>query len=318
MKKFDIITFGSASEDIFITSKDFFKKDLKFSIGDKTDIDEIYIRTGGGGTNTATTFALQGFKTAFCGSVGKDYAGFLILMDLKRFKIATNFVHSFENKTTNHSVILSEKEKGRVILVYREASNYLPKNFNLEKLNADWYYLSPLGGQFAKKTKAIIRFAKKNNIKVAFNPSKYQISLFKNEIQTLLPLIDVFLVNEKESKLLFGNYKDEMSLFKKISKYISGYFVITKGSKGSVVFDKEKIYQTGITNVKVTDRTGAGDAYGAGFVTGLIKTNDPIFAIQLATANSGACLKKWGAKEGLLKQNDKYPKIKVKTINFKR
>ena len=63
MKKFDIITFGSASEDIFITSKGFFKKRLCFPVGEKIEIDQILIRTGGGGTNTAATFSLQGFKT---------------------------------------------------------------------------------------------------------------------------------------------------------------------------------------------------------------------------------------------------------------
>lgn len=311
MKKFDVITFGSASEDIFITSKDFFKKGLRFSIGEKTDIDEIYISTGGGGTNTAATFSLQGLKTAFCGSIGKDYGGFLVLMDLKRFNIATDLVYSFENKTTNHSVILSEKEKGRAILVYREASNYLPKNFSLEKLRASWYYLAPLGGQFAKNTKKIIKFAKKNNIKVALNPSKFQIALFKKEIHKLLPLVDVFILNDKESKLLFGNYKDEKTLFKKIAKDVSGYLIITKGNKGSVVLTNKTIYQAGIVNAKVTDRTGAGDAYGAGFVTGLIKENNPVFAIQFATANSGACIRKWGAKEGLLKEGQKFPKTKI-------
>jgi len=317
MEKFDIITFGSASEDIFITSKDFFRRNLCFPVGEKIEIDQILIRTGGGGTNTAATFSLQGFKTAFCGCVGKDYAGFLVLMDLKRFGISSEFVYSFENKTTNHSVILSEQEKGRTILVYRDASNYPPKNFNLNKLKTSWFYLAPLGGRFARNSKKIINFAKKNKIKVALNPSKLQIALLKNEIYKLLPKIDVLLVNEQEARMLFGSYKNEQTLFQKLRKYVSGYLIITKGNKGSVVLDGKNIFKAGIIKVKVQDRTGAGDAYGSGFVAGIIKRNDPIFAIQLATANSAACLEQWGAKEGLLKGNQKFPKIKVKTINCK-
>ena len=316
MKKFDIITFGSASEDIFISSKEFFKKKLCFPIGEKIEIDKILIKTGGGGTNTAATFSLQGFKTAYCGCVGKDYAGFLVLMDLKRFGICADFVETFENKTTNHSVILSEKEKGRVILVYRDASRYLPQNFDLEKLKSKWYYLAPLSGQFAKNTLKIIKFAKKNKIRVAINPSKEQIVILKNKIEKWIGLVDVLIVNENEAKLLFGRYRSEKSLFKKLKREIRGYLIITKGKKGSVVFDGKNIFQAGIVKTKVEDRTGAGDAYGAGFVAGLIKTNDPIFAIQLATANSAACLKQWGAKEGLLKKNQIFSKAKIYNLKL--
>jgi len=316
MKKFDIITFGSASEDIFISSKEFFKKKLCFPIGEKIEIDKILIKTGGGGTNTAATFSLQGFKTAYCGCVGKDYAGFLVLMDLKRFGICADFVETFENKTTNHSVILSEKEKGRVILVYRDASRYLPQNFDLEKLKSKWYYLAPLSGQFAKNTLKIIKFAKKNKIRVAINPSKEQIVILKNKIEKWIGLVDVLIVNENEAKLLFGRYRSEKSLFKKLKREIRGYLVITKGKKGSIVFGEKNIFQAGIVKTKVEDRTGAGDAYGAGFVAGLIKTNDPIFAIQLATANSAACLKQWGAKEGLLKKNQIFSKAKIYNLKL--
>jgi len=260
MKKFDIITFGSASEDIFITSKDFFQRNLCFPVGEKIEIDKILIRSGGGGTNTAATFSLQGFKTAYCGCVGKDYAGFLVLMDLKRFGVCADFVETFENKTTNHSVILSEKEKGRVILVYRDASRYLPQNFDLEKLKSKWYYLAPLSGQFAKNTLKIIKFAKKNKIRVAINPSKEQIVILKNKIEKWIGLVDVLIVNENEAKLLFGRYRSEKSLFKKLKREIRGYLIITKGKKGSIVFGEKNIFQAGIVKTKVEDRTGAGDA----------------------------------------------------------
>ena len=112
MKKYEIITFGSASEDVFVFSKKFLNKKLCFPLGDKIEMDKIIIRTGGGGVNTATTFALQGLNTAYCGSVGKDYAGFSILLDLKRFSISTEFLESLDKKITNHSVIFS-KQIGR-------------------------------------------------------------------------------------------------------------------------------------------------------------------------------------------------------------
>ena len=315
MQKYDIITFGSASEDVFVFSKEFFNKKLCFPLGDKIEMDKIIIRTGGGGVNTAATFALQGLKTAYCGSVGKDYAGFSILLDLKKFRISTEFLSSLEKKTTNHSVILSKQEQGRVILVYRDASNYLPENFNLRNFKADWFYLAPLGGEFAKKTKDIIHFAKSHKIKVVFNPGKEQIKELKKDIKDWLPKVDVLLPNEKEAKILFGDYKKPEDLFKKIKLYLKGIIVTGEGEK-SVAFDGKNIYRAGEVKAKVADKTGAGDAFSSGFVSGLIKTSDIKAALQLATANTAACVQKWGAKEGLLTQSQKYQKVSVKVSKF--
>ncbi|MBU3918441.1 carbohydrate kinase family protein, partial [Patescibacteria group bacterium] len=281
-----------------------------FPLGDKIEMDKILIRTGGGGTNAAATFANQGIETAYCGSVGKDYAGFSILLDLKRFGISAEFLSSLKDKTTNHSIILSKKEKGKVILVHRDASGYLPKDFSLNKIKADWFYLAPLSGEYAKQTKKIIDFAYKNKIKVAFNPSKEQIELYKKSIKSILPKIDVLLTNEKETEMLFGK-SDIKAICEDIKPFLKGIF-ITGGRSGLIGFDGKFIYKADVFKSKITDLTGAGDAFGSGLVAGLINGYDITQAIQLGSANTVACIKEWGAKEGLLEKGKKYKKIKIK------
>ena len=311
MNKYDIITFGSASEDVFVFSKEFFNKKLCFPLGDKIEMDKIMIKIGGGGVNTATTLALQGLRTAYCGSVGEDYAGFSILLDLKKNHISTKFLKSLDKKTSNHSVILSKKEEGKAILVYRNASNCLPKNFDLKKMHTHWFYLAPLGGEFAKETKKIINFANKNKIKVAFNPSKEQINELKKGIKNWLPKIDILLPNEKEAKMLFGDYKKPEELFRRIEPYLRG-IIVTGEAEGSVAFDGKNIYRAKKLETKIADKTGAGDAFDSGFISIFIKTNDIEKSLQFATANSSACVQKFGAKEGILRKGQKYQKVNVK------
>src|SRR5262245_60451251 len=99
---YDIITFGSATQDINLKQKNVtsleYRKDLHshegvcFPIGSKIEIDDIQFHSGGGGTNTATTFALQGFKVAFYGVVGNDISAKSILQELKQLGIDTRFV----------------------------------------------------------------------------------------------------------------------------------------------------------------------------------------------------------------------------------
>lgn len=311
MMKYDIVTFGSASEDILIFSDDFFKKEIRLLLGDKVDIDGMFVKSGGGGTNVAATFALQGFRTAFCGCVGMDCGSFLIMSDLKKFGIETEFLGVLKDVPTNRSVILSGRKMGRVILIYRGASGYPPPNFNLEKTFARWFYLAPLSGKMAKKTWEIIRFANKNNIKIAINPGKEQINYLKKNLKKLLLSVDVLILNKEEAKDLFGN-NNQKEIFEK--KWNKEYVLITDDKRGAVVFNKKNIWSAGIFNVKVADKTGAGDAFGSGFVAGLMQSNDPVYSAQLAVANSHGCIQKLGAKEGLLRKNDVWKKIAIKKI----
>lgn len=112
---FDIITFGSATWDIALNlPKVKIKKEVNlivdkgilFNLGSKIDISNINTNFGGGGINTATTFALQGLKTAYCGAIGKDIGGREILNYLKEKRIDTSLVKVTDEKKTNTSVII--------------------------------------------------------------------------------------------------------------------------------------------------------------------------------------------------------------------
>ncbi|MDO8264878.1 MAG: PfkB family carbohydrate kinase, partial [Candidatus Parcubacteria bacterium] len=77
------------------------------------------------------------------------------------------------------------------------------------------------------------------------------------------------------------------------------------------VSDGKYLYRAKSPKIKVVDRTGAGDAFGSGFVSGFIKKGTVDEAIQMGTANAIACLKDWGAKDGLLRSGQKWQRVKV-------
>ena len=108
------------------------------------------------------------------------------------------------------------------------------------------------------------------------------------------------ILNKKEAAQLATDKKN------------NGITIITKGADGVDVFAGECLYKAASLGLKAVDTTGAGDAFGSGFVAGLIQKGDIVFAIQLAMANSGYNLTKWGAKDGLLKKGQEWPKVEVK------
>jgi sugar/nucleoside kinase (ribokinase family) len=322
---YDVITFGAASRDIFLNAKKFsvgdFKKDhiekeILLPFGHKIEIDEIHFHSGGGGTNSATTFIKQGLKTAFCGVIGKDLEGDQILKELKNKKIETEFIVRNNQKPTNVSIIFSTP-KNRTILIYRGASEFLSiKQIPWSKIkNTKWFYLAPLGKELLKTFKELINFAKDNQIKIMVNPSIFELKLNSKDLERLLKKIDILILNQEESQMLVkDNTLKEEKLVKKIKNIFPGILlIVTNGEKKIFVSAEKFLYSALPPKQKVIDTTGAGDAFGAGFLSGYIKTKGNIvYSIQVALANSANCIQKWGAKEGLLNKNQKFKKIKVK------
>ena len=138
---FDVITIGTATRDVFLTSSLFKvlkdKAHLKkigfktgeaecFAMGSKLEIERPAVTVGGGAANAAVTFARQNFRTAAIMKVGDDDLGEGIVNDLKKEKITT-FVAKDKENGTAYSTILLTPGGERTILVYRGASGNFKK-----------------------------------------------------------------------------------------------------------------------------------------------------------------------------------------------
>jgi len=323
---YDIITFGSAAQDVHLKSKAFtVLKDNKdfitgegicMPLGSKIDVEDIFFTSGGSGTNVAATFAKQGFHTAFCGAIGVDSAGLEIVRELKHLRIDTKFVVKKKEKHTTHSIIVSSTGEDRTILIYLGASGLLSKNDILWKKikKAKWFYLAPLKDLFCEAFEEIVNFAHENNIKIAVNPSKEQLSLPPEKLKNIFQKVDILFLNQEEASFLTKiPFEEEKEIFKKIDELCPGIAVMTKGGDGVVVSDGKYLYSAmPDENRKIIDTTGAGDSFASGFLSDLIRYNGDIEkAIQLGLANSEANLSEIGAKTGLLEKNSKFEKAKV-------
>lgn len=319
---YDIITLGSATMDIVVKPKNLsvlkYKKDsfegegISLPIGSKIEVDDMKFFSGGGGTNTAATFALQGLKTAYLGSIGTDVAGREIMQELRNFKINTSLMSFTDKKPTNHSIVILTEERDRTILSYRGASDLMNRNnIPWRKIKSKWLYLAPLHGPLCDISEEIVDFAKQNKMKVALNPNVSQLCL-KNFLG-ILNKIDVLLLNQEEASFLTKiPFSQEKEIFKKIDEMCPGIAIMTKGREGVVVSDGKYIYSAKAPfETKIVDTTGAGDSFGSGFITELMRTNDVEKAIQLGMANSQGCLSEMGAKNGLLKKGQDYKKVEV-------
>lgn len=297
---FDVITFGSATFDIFLKDRklgNFLKKGFfQIPLGEKINLEKIDIFSGGGGMNTAITFAKQKLKTAYCGSIGNDVSGGEIIRELKEKKVDCSFVKKINGSQTNMSVIFSPK-KERTIFNYCDASKKITFGDILKNqiTKTKWFYLAPIiNFDFLKN---IVNLASQNKIKVFFNPHIEILKNKKTELKKLLGKADILLLNKNEFLILLGQKKFEgiEQLFL-IREFFKGILIITDGEKEIRVLGADNsIYTLIPPKVAVKDNTGAGDALGSGFLVGFIKTKDTGQALKLGLKNSLDCIQKVGA-----------------------
>ncbi|MBR3204151.1 carbohydrate kinase family protein [Candidatus Saccharibacteria bacterium] len=317
-----IVSLGSALQDIYLIDRDDFGtieygnksifKDLE--IGSKYDMDKIDFFIGGGGTNSAVTFAKSGHEAIYIGNIAHDPAGEAILKALDEADVDTSYIYFPPKAKTGCSIILLDSKTGeRTVLTFRGASAKF-QNLNpndLEQINPDWLYTTTLRGDmgtilaFFEKTKEL-------DAKIMFNPGELELKNPK-QVLGLLSEVDVLLINKHEAALLVGGTLLAEQL-KKL-KYYCKTVIITDGSMGGIATNGEKTYRFGIyEDVKIKDTTGAGDAFGSGFLAALSAGWTFKNSLIFASANSTSVVQHLGAKNGIISINKKIHPMPIQLI----
>lgn len=316
-----VVTIGSATLDVYLQSRAFkIVKSEKFltgigeclTLGSKNQVQDIFVDTGGGATNCATTFANLGIETSALTRVGDDLFGGEVQKVLKENRVILNLLQVDKKHKTSYSTLLLLGTGQRSILVYRGASNFL--EFPKKITSTDWFYISSLGGN-VKLLGKFLDYAKKNKIKVMYNPGGGELKQGLGKLKKHFKKLEVLNLNREEaSQLCKVKYGAFDKIVKKL-KVVAPYVVITDGPKGAYVIYKNELWFAKSLGTKPKNTTGAGDAFGSAFCTGLIKKNDLDFALRLGILNSDGVIRKMGAKNGLLQKipdKKQLNKVKIK------
>lgn len=313
---FDVISLGTATYDVFLRSvgMQINDGDICVRYGAKLEVNEIYFDYGGGGTNSAVTFARQGLNVAAVVQIGNDFFGNKITEELKKEKVDTDLI-DIQEGFTDYSTILWAPDGGRTVLVYRGKTRLEVKNIAWNKLDAKWVYVSSLEGnlQIIENLKFQI-----SNCRIMWNPGGRELKQ-KEKVLSLLPKITVLNLNKEEMVELLGDEKD---LLKKAQELPCEHVIITDDKRGAYLWDKKNSvwWKSGIfEDSPRVETTGAGDAFGSGLATGLIKGLSLEDCLYLASANASSVVAMVGAKKGILKDKDlglwDKSKLKIEKLN---
>lgn len=310
--RFDVVTIGAATRDVFVQSKQFERIpsdsapdgwNACLPLGAKIPIDTPVFETGGGATNAAITFARFGCKTACVTRVGNDTGGHEIIARLKKERIDTRGVQRDPKHRTGYSFILIAGTGQRAILSARGASSHLDRHaIAWSRLTSRWIYLTSVARDLAM-LKPIFLHAKRRLTRIAWNPGKGEIELGLKKLFPLLLQTDVLILNVEEAAELANCAPRQLDcIIKTLGQLPRAALVVTDGARGAYAHTRDLLWRVSPLKGKVINTTGAGDAFGSGFVASLIQDGKIPMALQVGALNAFSVVRHMGAQVGILKK----------------
>lgn len=317
-----MVSLGAALQDIYLIDHDDLKPTKvgdeaifgKVLVGSKVDIDRLSYAVGGGGLNSAITFARHGHEAILIANIAHDPAGEAIIRRIDNENIDSSYLGFAKHKATGSSVVLLDSGSGeRTILTYRGASDKFD-NFSeddLELLQPDWLYVTTLRGDMD----TLLRFFEKAaelETRIMFNPGVKELAEPKKLIG-LLENVDVLLVNKSEAaKIVPGTVLTE--LLYRLENYVPTV-IITDGAMGGIAGNRHEAYRFGIyEDAAIKDATGAGDAFGSGFLAHFASGKSFKDSLIFASANSTSVVREIGASVGILTGQEKLHSMPIQEV----
>jgi len=271
-------------------------------VGGKIEVEERFLASGGGGSNTAAGFSRLGLKTSCIARFGDDLFGDFVKKDLEKETFDKRYLVQKKGDVTDYSTILVNPSGSRVILVSRGKTKIDHSIFPWEALDqTGWLYLASLEGNVLL-LEEVVNKAFKKGIMIVLNPGSRELSQ-KEKLISLFPKVKALVLNKEEAEM-FTQEKEDDKVFAQIAQMGAEIIVITQGRVGAHLLCRGKhIFSEAFRGGEI-DETGAGDAFSAGFVSGLVKDFSLEDALKLGMANGYNVVTKMGCKAGLLCEKD--------------
>lgn len=320
-KSLKMLCIGAATQDVFLLGGDVFKpyheKTGYFEhlpLGAKLIVEDAVFSAGGDALNAATTFARQGLNSQFIGLVGEESAGQSVMQTLDAENIDASYVRQSNIYRTSYSTLLLAPNGERTVLTYY-GTKMLADGSQIDWRaieQADWLYLSSVGSM--ELLEKIVTAAVKHGVKIAINPSGRELAQI-DKLRPILDDVDILVANKEEFALLVeGKTADELI---RHATHIAPIVVLSDGPNGVLATDGTQLVKAGMyEDVKVVDRTGAGDAFGSGFVAMHAQGKDLAAAVTFASANATSVVTKIGATAGILHRSAKLHDMPLKITDL--
>lgn len=295
--RFDVVCFGGLNVDKLYKVNRIAKAEEEARILD-------YIESpGGSAANTAVGLARLGVRTGYVGKVCEGHDGDFLLQALRSQGVDAEGVVVSEIGRCGTVIGFVDEKGDRALYLDPGVSNTL--EFCEIKLDyvavADILHLTSFAGNRPLEAQKKLVEALPN-VKVTLDPGMLYAQKGLTELKPLVKRCLVAFPNEHELRLLTG--EDHREGAEVLLAEGAQIVAVKLGKKGCYLTDGEESHLVKPFRVKVVDTTGAGDAFCAGFIYGLLKNKTLRECGILGNFVASRVIMKMGARNGLPQRED--------------
>ena len=244
--------------------------------GELVATEDFLFQTGGCAANTANDLARLGVPSAVIGKVGRDPFGELVRSGLADQGVDVTGISAADGSGTSKTVIFDIEGEDRryVHTVGANAALRAEDLDNCQLAAGDVLYI---GGYLvlpgveqqalAHRLKAL-RQAGAHTVLDVCVPAGAHVSFA--QVEQLLPYVDLFVPNEDEARALTAEDEPSGQAHRLVDAGAAAV-VVTRGAAGALMAVEGKQVELRAPAMKVVDSSGAGDAFSAGFIYGLLQ-----------------------------------------------
>ncbi|MGD0071171.1 MAG: carbohydrate kinase family protein [Candidatus Bathyarchaeia archaeon] len=294
MTRFDVVGFGALNVDLL------FKVNRLARAEEESFIEDYTEACGGSAANTTVGLARLGCKVGFIGKVAGDREGKLQLDCFSAEGVDTNGIIKAEQGKSGAVLGFVDKKGARALYINSGVNDTI----KFEEIKPDYasqakfLHLTSFVGEKSLQTQKQLLTTLPSDVKVSFDPGAVYAQKGYSAIEPIIKKTYVLLPNSFELEQLTGE-----SDYCKGADFMIGRGVkivaVKLGSAGCYVTDGRERLRIEPFKVKVVDTTGAGDAFCAGFLFGLIKNKSLSECGRLANFVASRCVMEMGARAGL-------------------
>ena len=305
-----ILGIGNAIVDVLCKVSDEFLKQHSLTKGTMKLVDELEFTkllsslkieetiSGGSVANSIVGLSHLGDKVGFIGKISQDELGQKYEDGLKKEKVEFLYKKKEEKIPTGSCLILITPDSERTMCTFLGIAGKIDHNDVKEKdiKNAEIVFLEGYLWDEGNPKKAFDK-AITNSKKVAMSLSDlFCVERHKTHFLELVKnKLDIVFANEKEIMSLINakTFSEVISFSKEIKKNI----IITRGDKGAVSVNRDKVEEIKAQqNLNIKDLTGAGDLFAAGYLHGVINNFQIKDSLTKGTELSAKIIQRIGAR----------------------
>lgn len=271
MQKFDVTIAGELNLDLILyglpdelpPERELLASDMALTLGSSSAI-------------VAHNLAALGTRVGFTSCIGKDDFGTIALDRLRASGVDVSKVVRLHPPAQTGLTVILPRARWRNMVTY---SGTIAK---LSREHLDFDYLASsrhfhLSSYFLQTglqpyIPELLRKLKAAGLTISLDTNDDPLDTWQSDVGHVLPLVDIFLPNEREAKRITrtSNLNEALD---KLSRLVP-LIVVKLGSEGAMAVQGSERIRSKPLQVECVDPVGAGDSFDAGFLSAFVRGAD--------------------------------------------